>query len=91
MEAIKVNAIWHNCQMCKIHYMSEYPHLRAHLCDECWNSIPHMKIINMPKMPKAKEITDALATKEYTIGDILLYTVGNLLCLIVIGYYLWFK
>ena len=87
MEAIKVKAIWHNCNMCKIHYMSEYPHLRAYLCDECWNSIPHMKVINMPKVKKGPTHT----MKDYTIGDILLYTVGNLLCLVVIGYYLWFK
>jgi len=29
--------------------------------------------------------------KDFTIGDILLYTVGNLICLGVVVYYLWFK
>ena len=36
-------ALWHNCNKCKIHYMSEAPHVRAYLCDECWNSMPHYK------------------------------------------------
>ncbi len=36
-------AMWHNCNKCKIHYMSESPHIRAYLCDECWNSMPHYK------------------------------------------------
>ena len=67
--------------------MSEEPHIRAHLCDECWNSIPHMKIINMPKVKKGPTHT----SKDFTLGDILLYTVGNLTCLVVIAYYLWFK
>ena len=86
MEPIKVRALWHNCQMCKIHYMSEEPSIRAYLCDECWNSIPHMKVV-MPKVKKGPTHT----TKDFTVGQILLYTVGNLICLVVIGYYLWFK
>ena len=86
MEPIKVKALWHNCNMCKIHYMSEYPHLRAYLCDECWFSLPHMKVV-MPKVKKGPTHT----AKDFTIGQILLYTVGNLICLVVIGYYLWFK
>ena len=91
MEAIKVKAIWHNCQMCKIHYMSEYPNLRAYLCDECWNSIPHMKVINMPKVSKGPTYNWPHIMRDISVTEILLYTVGNLLCLIVIGYYLWFK
>ena len=31
--------------------MSEEPSIRAYLCDECWNSIPHMKVV-MPKVSK---------------------------------------
>jgi hypothetical protein len=87
MEAIKVKAIWHNCNMCKIHYMSEYPHLRAYLCDECWNSIPHMKVINQPKVMKGPTYN----LRDFSVGEILLYTVGNIICVMVIGYYLWFK
>ena len=91
MEAIKVKAIWHNCNKCKIHYMSEYPHLRAYLCDECWNSIPHMKVVNMPKVKKGPTYKLPHILRDISPTEIMLYTVGNLICLIIIGYYLWFK
>jgi hypothetical protein len=86
MKPVYYKALWHNCNMCRIHYMSEEPHIRAHLCDECWNSIPHFKV-NEPiaKRPAQRSRSD------WSLSDILLYTVGNLMCLAVIGYYLWFK
>ena len=74
---------WHNCNNCRIHYMSEAPHLKAYLCDECWNKIPHFIVGKKPKKIEKP--------KGYSVGQILLYTVGNILCLVVIGYYLWFK
>ena len=86
MKPTYYEALWHNCNMCRIHYMSEQPHLRAYLCDDCWNSIPHMKVV-MPKVKKGP--THIL--KDFTIGEIALYTIGNLLCLMVIGYYLLFR
>ena len=89
MEAIKVKAIWHNCNKCKIHYMSEYPHLRAHLCDECWNSMPHFRVGNIKPVKVNKGPTHKI--KDFKIGEILLYTVGNLICLGIIAYYLWFR
>jgi len=66
--------------------MSEEPHLRAYLCDECWNSIPHFVV-------KAPQIKRKIVKKQqgYTWGEIALYTLGNLLCLMVIGYYLFFS
>ena len=79
-------ALWHNCNSCKIHYMSEEPHIRAYLCDECWNSIPHFQV----KSVQAVQRKVMTKKKDYGIGEILLYTVGNLICLTVIGYYLWF-
>ena len=79
-------ALWHNCNRCKIHYMSEEPHIRAYLCDECWNSIPHFQV----KSVQAVQRKVMTKKKDYGIGEILLYTVGNLICLTVIGYYLWF-
>ena len=79
-------ALWHNCNRCKIHYMSEEPHIRAYLCDECWNSIPHFQV----KSVQAVQRKVMTKKKDYGIGEILLYTIGNLICLTVIGYYLWF-
>jgi uncharacterized Fe-S center protein len=82
MKPVYVEALWHNCMKCKIHYMSESPHIRAYLCDECWNSMPHYKTENI--MRKKKEVKIDWRT-------IALYTVGNIVCLVIIGYYLWFK
>jgi len=66
--------------------MSEQPHLRAYLCDECWNTLPHFHVSNLPKRKKVQT-----KDKGYTWGEIALYTLGNLSCLIVIGYYILFK
>ena len=76
-------AMWHNCNICRIHYMSEEPHLRAYLCDECWNKTPQFVV----KTPK-KEIKKK---NDINMKTIILYTIGNLLCLGVIAYYLWFN
>ena len=86
MKPTYYEALWHNCHKCRIHYMSEQPHLRAYLCDECWNSVPHYKVDNLPKRRKVVKKND-----EWTWGQIVLYTLGNLCCLIVMGYYLMFK
>ena len=69
--------------------MSEQPELRAYLCDECWNSMPHFKVGNMKPLKVSKGPTHNKS--DFTIGDILLYTVGNVICLGIIAYYLWFK
>ena len=85
-ETIKVPAIWHNCNNCRIHYMSEQPHVRAHLCDECWFSIPHMRLKNKPKKRIKKPVND-----DYTIIGAILYILGCTICILIIGYYLWVK
>ena len=86
-------ALWHNCHMCRIHYMSEQPHLRAYLCDECYHSIPHYKVKDVKSQRPNKGSTHKLPhiLRDISLTEILLYTLGNLICLIVIGYYLWFK
>lgn len=76
---------WHNCNRCRIHYMSEHPHLKAYLCDECWTTLPHFKVGKLQRKKPVKK------DKDYSIGEILLYTIGNLICLGVIGYYLFLK
>jgi hypothetical protein len=87
MKPTYYKAIWHNCTRCKIHYMSEEPHLRAYLCDECWNSIPHY----VAKVPILKHSRKKIKNNDWNWKEIALYTIGNLCCLIVIGYYLLFK
>ena len=82
-------AMWHNCMKCRIHYMSAEPHLRAYLCDECWNSMPHYKVGQV-----ASQKPDRGPTYELRPEDILgvfLYILGCSICLGVIAYYLWFK
>jgi hypothetical protein len=76
---------WHNCNRCRIHFTSEEPHLKAYLCDECWTTLPHYSVKHMTKKKQIKK------EEDYSIGQIVLYTLGNLLCLGVIAYYLWFK
>ena len=78
--------MWHNCNRCKTHYTSEAPHLRAYLCDECWKAIPHFQVKNVQsvKGPTYK-------TKDFNWKEIILYSIGNVICLGIIAYYLWFK
>ena len=90
MKPVYVEALWHNCNMCRIHYMSESPHIRAYLCDECWNKTPHFKV-EMPKVKKGPTHNLPHILRDISLTEILLYTVGNLLCLAVVGYYLWFR
>tara|TARA_R110002012_G_scaffold290502_1_gene484162 strand:+ start:179 stop:376 length:198 start_codon:yes stop_codon:yes gene_type:complete len=65
--------------------MSEEPHLKAYLCDECWRSIPHYHVKTVQK--KAMKIKD----KEISWEAIVLYTIADVICLGIIAYYLWFK
>lgn len=74
--------LWHKCNRCFTHYTSEAPHLRAYLCNECWNAIPHFTV-KKQVVQKKKD--------EWDWATIALYTLGNLCCMIVIGYYLWLK
>jgi hypothetical protein len=87
MKPTYYKALWHNCNRCRIHYMSDEPQLRAYLCDECWRSIPHYHVKNVQTVQKKVMKTN----NNIEWGTIILYTIGNLLCLAVIGYYLWFK
>ncbi len=86
-------ALWHNCHKCRIHYMSEQPHIRAYLCDECWNSMPHYKVDHIKSQKVKKGPTHKLPhiLRDISLTEIMLYTVGNLICLVVIAYYLWLR
>ena len=86
MKPTYYKVMWHNCNRCKTHYTSEAPHLRAYLCDECWNAIPHF----VAKTPKIKK-GPTYKTKDFNWKEIILYSIGNLICLGVIAYYLWFR
>ena len=81
---VVVETLWHNCSSCKIHYMSESPHIRAYLCDECWNSMPHYKV-DIKKMQEP----DKGPTYDWPISYILLYIWGCSMCLLIIAYYLF--
>tara|TARA_E500000081_G_C5826147_1_gene215714 strand:+ start:70 stop:327 length:258 start_codon:yes stop_codon:yes gene_type:complete len=69
-------ALWHNCNMCKIHYMSDEPHLRAYLCDDCWKKVPHFVVKKQTEKKKVKK-------EEWEVLDYLLYIWA---CLIVISF-----
>ncbi len=84
MQPTYYKAIWHNCNRCRIHYMSEAPHLKAYLCDECWKAIPHFTV-KAPKKVKIKK------NNNISWKTIVIYTIADILCLGIIAYYLWFK
>ena len=86
-------ALWHNCGKCKLHFMSEAPHLKAYLCDECWNKMPHYRMNDVESQRPEKGPTYNLPhiLKDVSLMEIMLYTIGNLICLAIVGYYLWFK
>ena len=84
-------ALWRNCMKCKIHYMSAEPHLRAYLCDECWNSMPHYRTTNIQKVKKGPTHNLPHILRDISLTEIMLYTVGNLICVVIVLYYLWFK
>ena len=69
-------ALWHNCNMCKIHYMSDEPHLRAYLCDDCWNKVPHFVVQKQTEKKIEKK-------EEWEVLDYLLYVWA---CLILISF-----
>ena len=81
--------LWHNCNSCRTHYTSEEPHLKAYLCDDCWGAIPHFTV----KAPviKHNHLKNTKRKSDWNWSTIALYTLGNICCLIVIGYYLWLK
>jgi len=78
---------WNNCNMCRTHYMSEVPHLKAYLCDECWNKTPHFIVA---KQPKAKKVTLDTPMSDWPMVWIALYTTSCMVLMIIIGYYLVF-
>ena len=79
--------MWHNCNRCRTHYTSEAPHLKAYLCDECLAAIPHY----VAKVPMLKHSHRKKDSEDWDWSTIALYTLGNLCCLAIIGYYLWLK
>ena len=88
MKPTYYKVLWHNCNRCKTHYTSEAPHLKAYLCDDCWRAIPHFQVKSIQSVQKK-----VMKKKSNDIdwGTIILYTIGNLICLGVIAYYMWFK
>ena len=78
--------IWHNCGNCKTHFTSEAPHLTAYLCNDCWRTLPHFSVKTTKKPDSAN-----VSISETSWSTIALYTLGNLCCLAIIGYYLWLK
>ena len=74
--------------------MSEQPHLTAYLCDECFNSMPHYRAKKktvMKSKVKVEKRWKELSDLDWPVEYILLYILGCSLCLLTIGYYLWFK
>ena len=87
-------ALWHNCHQCRIHFMSEQPHLRAYLCDACWDKMPKYRVNKeaLKKQQQAKKgPTYAWLDTDWPLSYILAYIWGCSMCLLIIAYYLFEK
>ena len=84
-------ALWHNCNKCRTHFMSEFPHATAYLCDECYNSMPHYKLKNTVKKQQQVKKGPTYELGDWGMVGALLYILGCSICLAVIAYYLWWK
>ena len=69
--------------------MSDVPHVRAYLCDECWNKLPHYRVDNLKKKHMKKGLDAPMS--DWPVSWILLYTAGCIGCVMIIGYYLFIK
>ena len=87
MKPTYYKVLWHNCNRSKTHYTSEAPHLKAYLCDDCWKAIPHFQVKSVQTVQRKV----MKKNNDINWGTIILYTIGNILCLGVIAYYLWFR
>ena len=84
-------ALWHNCNKCKIHFMSEFPHATAYLCDECFNSMPHYRTKVKKQQQVKKGPTYAWLDTDWPLSYIIAYIWGCSMCLLIIAYYLFEK
>ena len=92
IKPIVVETFWHNCSNCKIHYMSESPHIRAYLCDECWFSMPHYKTkIKEQQKPDRGPTYEWWTGTDWPLSWIIAYIWGCSMCLLIIAYYLFEK
>ena len=65
--------------------MSDEPHLRAYLCDDCWNKVPHFVVKKQTeKKIKKKE-------EEWEVLDYLLYIWSCIVVLAFIAGYMILK
>jgi hypothetical protein len=65
--------------------MSDEPHLRAYLCDNCWNKVPHFVVKKQTeKKIKKKE-------EEWEVLDYLLYIWSCIVVLAFIAGYMILK
>jgi hypothetical protein len=71
--------------------MSESPHTKAYLCDECWNKLPHFKVDNLKSKKMKKKITIDSPMSDWPMVWIALYTTSCMVLTAIIGYYLWLK
>ena len=71
--------------------MSEAPHTKAYLCDECWNKLPHFKVDNLKSKKMKKKITIDSPMSDWPMVWIALYTTSCIVLMTIIGVYLWLK
>ena len=73
--------MWNKCIRCNVYYDQLNPRDNANLCPDCWIALPHYKTEYPPRKGPTYNKTEW--------KEIILLTIGNLLCAGVIIYYLW--
>ena len=82
---------WQKCVRCNIYFDQPNYLATASLCPDCWKFLPHYKTVSNQKVSKGPTHKLPHILKDITFPEILMYIIGNGLCLLIIVYYLWFK
>ena len=81
---------WQKCVRCNVYFDQPNYLATAELCPDCWKFLPHYKLTKGSIKTKEKSGIPHIL-KDVSFTEILLYVIGNGLCLLIIAYYLWFK
>lgn len=84
---------WQRCVRCNVYFDQPNYLATAELCPDCWKYLPHYRLKDGSIKTKHQEAKIGLPhiLRDVTLQEVLLYTVGNGLCILIVIYYLWFK
>jgi len=85
---------WQKCVRCNVYFDQPNYLATAELCPDCWKYLPHYRLnpdgaIKTQGKKTGIELPHIL--KDITFPELLMYVVGNGICLLIVIFYLWFK